>query len=88
MSQEDKDKKGSMEMRENHRLAQKNKRKRVRRERKCSCETDGVSHPVFGKQQIDGGISNDVHTELKGLYLPQLSRLCNLCHFHGLKVSR
>lgn len=46
-----------------------------------------MSHPVFGKQQIDGGIGNDVHTKLKGLDLPRLSRLRILCHFHGLKVS-
>lgn len=51
-------------------------------------DRDRVSHPVFGKQQIDGGISNDVHTELKGLDLPGLSRLCNLCHCHRLIVSR
>lgn len=46
------------------------------------------SHPVFGKKQIDGGVSNDVHAELEGLDLPWFSRLGNLGHFHGLVVSR
>ncbi|TNN60953.1 hypothetical protein EYF80_028833 [Liparis tanakae] len=46
------------------------------------------SHPVFGKKQIDGGVSDDVHAQLEGLDLPELSWLSDLRDFHGLVVSR
>ena len=45
------------------------------------------SHPVFGEEQIDGGVSDDVHAQLEGLDLPGFARLGILGHFHGLVVS-
>lgn len=50
--------------------------------------TRARTHPIFGKKQIDGGVSNDVHAELEGLDLPGFSWMGHLGHFHVLVVSR
>lgn len=62
------------------------KRKTYERER--DGERKKESHPVFGKEEIDGGVSNDVHAQLKGLDLPGLPRLGHLGHLHVLVVGR
>lgn len=87
VNQEDRDKRTAWRWRKITEASTKEQKKKWEK-KEILWDIDGVSHPVFGKQQIDSGISNDVHTELKGLDLPWLSSLCNLCHFHGLKVSR
>lgn len=46
-----------------------------------------VSHPVFGEQQVDGGVGDDVHAELEGLDLSGFSRLWDLAHVHDLVVG-
>lgn len=71
-----KDKESSKQKRDLKSLAQ----------RKKAHET--LNHPVFGKEQINGGVSNDVHSEFEGLDLPRFPRLGDLSNLHGLVVSR
>lgn len=85
VSHKDKDKEQQQQQEEER--SQRKREKKREREKKAH-KSESKNHPVFGEKQINGGVSNDVHTELEGLDLPGLSCLGNLGHFHGLVVSR
>ena len=45
------------------------------------------NYPILGKEQINCGISDNIHAQFEGKDLPRPPRLCDFRNFHNLIIG-